>query len=388
MKISSSPFRVIFVLMIVIGLPIALAAQKGGKGGGSTGGNAGSTPNLPSITNQPTSIQPLFISGRVLVEGGGVPPESVVIERVCNGVARRQGYTDGKGSFQFQLDQNLGYQDASETTSTVFGKTNTISQAQDAMKIKYQGCEFRAVLAGFLSSNAPLRLEGSNWQYDVGTIILKRLSNVTGATVSMTSLNAPAEARHAYTKARKLFDEQKYSDAEKELNKAVKLYPGFAAAWSLLGDIHQQDRQFDLAIKEYSQAMSADPQFLNPPFGLALIALQEKRWQDAVQFTDQVTRMNSAAFPSAYFYNAVANFNLGRLEPAEASARKFKTLDTDHHHPDVCLLLGQIFIHKQDYPSAAQEMRDYLAIAPNASNAEETRIALQRLEEAMVAKKQ
>lgn len=390
MQISSSPFRVVFAIAIVLCLPAGLAAQRGGgKGSGTTSKPAVSS-SIPSTTSpQPTITQPIFISGKVLVEGQGAPPEPVVIEQVCNGVARRQGYSDAKGTYQFQLDQNVGFQDASENTSSAFGNDvppNT--QAMDALRIKYQGCEIRAVLSGFLSTSAPLRLQGSTWQYDLGTIFLKRMENVSGTTISATSFAAPADARHAYEKGRKAFDERKLADAEKELNKAVKIFPGFASAWSLLGDVHQHQQQLEQAMNEYKQALTADPHFVNPIFGLGLIALQQKRWQDAAQLTDQVTKMNAAAFPSAYFYNAVANYNLARLEPAEESARKFKTLDTEHRHPDVCLLLGQIFIRKQDYANAAQEMRDYLTLAPDAANADEVRQSLKRLEDAMVAKKQ
>jgi tetratricopeptide (TPR) repeat protein len=388
MQISSSSSRLVLAFSLVICLSASMAAQRSGKSGG-TGSRPGPSTSIPSINNpQPTTTQPLFITGKVLVEGEGAPTEPVIIERVCNGVARRQGYTDVKGTFQFQLDQNVGFQDASENLTGIF-ETNppTNSQAVDAMKLKYQGCEIRAVLSGFLSSAAPLRLQGSTWQYDLGTIFLKRTEGVTGTTISASSYAAPGEARHDYEKGRKDFDKGKFPDAEKELSKAVKIYPGFAAAWSLLGDIHQQQKRLDQATREYRQALAADPHFVNPSFGLALIAVQEKRWQDAVQLTDQVTKMNAAAFPSAFFYNAVANYNLARLEPAIESARRFKTLDTEHRHPDVCLLLGQIFIHKRDYASAAQEMRDYLALAPSAANAEEARQTLKRLEEAMVAQK-
>lgn len=387
MNVNSSPCRVVFTLAILVGLPACMLAQRG-KGGSSK-------PSGSSIPTQPTSstttAQPLFISGKVLLDGGGAPPEPVVIERVCNGTARRQGYTDGKGSFQIQLDQNTGFQDASETTSTgdPFGSPSQMSsQTQDALKLQYQGCEIRAVLAGFLSSSVALRLQGSTWQYDLGTIFLKRMENVPGTTISMTTMSAPNDARHAYEKARKEFDQSKFADAEKELNKAVKIYPNFAAAWSLLGDIHQQQKKFDQAIKEYSQALAADPRFVNPSFGLALIAMQEKRWQDAAKFTDEVAKMNSLAYPTAYFYNAVANYNLGNVDAAETSARKFKSLDTEHHHPDVSLLLGQILIQKNDLSGAAQEMRAYLSLVPNAENAEEIRQWLKRYDETSVAKQQ
>lgn len=380
MKTNSSLFRFVVILGSTIAMSVTVEAQ---KKSGSTGKPA-ATPT--TSINQPTTLQPLFISGKVLVDGGGSPPEPVVIERVCNGVARRQGYTDGKGSFQFQLDQNVGFQDASENSNLFSSDGQTTNQTQDALKSKYQGCEIRAVLPGFLSSAVSLRLQGSSWQYDLGTIFLKRMDNVSGTTVSMTTLNAPSDAKHAYEKGRKAFDENKFADSEKELNKAVKIYPGLAAAWSLLGDIHQQQKQLEEAVKDYQQALTADPHFVNPIFGLALVAMQEKRWPDAVQFTDQVLHMNPGAFPSAYFYNAVAAYNLGKLDLAKDSALKFKTLDAEHHHPDVCLLLGQIFIKTSDYASAAQEMRDYLTIAPNADNAAEVRATLKRLEDANVAK--
>jgi tetratricopeptide (TPR) repeat protein len=389
MNVHSASVRVVLALAILIGLPASMLAQHGKAGGGGTT-KPGVGVTLPNQPITPTASQPLFISGKVLLDGGGTPSEPVVIERVCNGTARRQGYTDGKGAFQFQLDQNPGFQDASETTNNgdpfSFGQSNT--QLQDSMKLKYQGCEMRAVLSGFVSSTAPLRLQGSTWQYDLGTIFLKRMENVPGTTISMTTMNAPHDAKHAYEKGQKLFAENKFSDAEKELNKAVKIYPNFAAAWSLLGDIHQQQKQFDSAIKEYSQALAADPRFVNPSFGLTLIAVQEKRWQDAAQLSDQVVKMNSLAFPSAYFYNAVANYNLGKIEPAEVSVRKFKSLDTEHHHPDTCLLLAQILMRKNDIAGAAQEMREYLVLAPDAQNAEEVRQWLKRYDPANVAKKQ
>lgn len=378
MNVYSSAFRLGFLLAILAILPASLLAQhgKGGSSNTSTGNNVPTQPSQPS-----TAPSALFITGKVLLQGGVPPPEPVVIERVCNGTARRQGYTDNKGSFQFQLDQDPGFQDASENRSTTDNMSGPVAPTvNQATKFRYEGCEIRAVLPGFVSDSVALRLQGNDWQYNLGTIFLKRTEEMPGTTISMTTLNAPKDAKNAYEKGRKEFDESKFSDAEKELNKAVKAYPNFAAAWSLLGDIHQQQKQFDQASKEYSQALAADPRFVNPSFGLALIAMQEKRWEEASQLSDQVVKMNSAAFPSAYFYNAVANYNLGKVDAAEVSARKFKSLDTEHRHPDVSLLLGQIDIQKNDLSAAAQEMRDYVALAPDAPNAEQARQWLKRYE--------
>ncbi len=382
MGVNSSRLWIVLALGILIGLPAVMAAQKN-KGTPPSSSIPTSNPSQPSLT------QPLLISGRVLLEGGAVPPEPVAIERVCNGAVRKQSYTDSNGSFQFQLDQNLGVHEASESTvnpNTSLSLGGISAPTQDTLKLRYQGCEIRAALPGFTSSSAMLRLQGSSWQYDLGIIFIKRTESVSGATISMTTMSAPGDARRAFEKGHKAFDENRFSDAEKELGTAVKIYPNFAAAWSLLGDIHQMRKEFGPAIKEYTQALAADPRFVNPSFGLALIAMQEKRWEDVVTFSDQVARMNSLAFPSAYFYNAVANYNLGRIEPAEQSARKFKSLDVEHRHPDVYLLLGRIFLQKNDPASAALEMREYLTVAPTAANAEEVRQWLKRYDDDKVAK--
>ncbi len=376
MTLSPSSVRVVLVLAVLTSLPAATLAQRNRGGGGTTSGKPGMGPDTTSPTAPtPTVSRPLFISGKVLLDGGGNPPEPVVIERLCNGSTRRQGYTDARGTFQFQLDQSPGFQDASESSNSgnPFASLGRNSQNQDTFKLQYQGCEFRAVLSGFISSTAPLRLQGSTWEYDLGTIFLKRLEEAPGTTISMTTMTAPNDAKHAYEKGKKALDAGKLPEAEKDLTKAVGVYPNFAAAWSLLGDIHQQQKQFEQATNEYKQALAADPRFVNPSFGLGLIAMQEKRWQDAAQFTDQVIKMNSLAFPTSYFYNAVANYNLGKMEQAEASARKFKSLDTQHHHPDAALLLGQILAQKNDFSGAAQEFKEYLTLVPDASNADKLR---------------
>ena len=65
------------------------------------------------------------------------------------------------------------------------------------------GCELRAVLAGYQSSVVNLRtMGGDTWQYEVGTIFLKRIGNAPGTTISVTSMAAPKDAMRAWKKRR------------------------------------------------------------------------------------------------------------------------------------------------------------------------------------------
>src|SRR5260221_4891018 len=372
-------------IALVIALLASAATAQRGSTSSSPSRNIPSTwtPGMPDNTTKP-----LFISGKVMLEGGGSLPEPVPIERVCNGTVRREGYADIKGQFEFQLGLNLTFQDASENDARIAPNSLSRSGNNNGQRpLDLNGCELRAVLAGYQSSVVILRTAGEDtWPNEVGTIFFKRIGNAPGTTISVTSIAAPKDAMRAYEKAQKIKTE-KPAEAEKELNKAVKVYPQFAAAWTLLGDIHRERNEFDAARTEYAQAIAADPQFVNPSYGLTMIAAQEKKWDDAIRLSDQVIKLNSAAYPLVYFLNAAANYNLQKFEAAEESAKKFKALDTQHSHPDVCLLLSYVLSAKQDYAGAAREIRDYLAISPNSPDAESLQKEAKRFEDLSVSAK-
>lgn len=388
---SLSPQLRIGVLIAMSLLAETATAQKGGGGGGGGGGgnNTRSIPKLPPPTDT-TNVQPLFVSGRVVMEGGQSLPEPVAIERVCNGASRREGYTDFKGHFQLQLgNQAYGFQDASENDSRPTPVTTDRRTMQSGMcqALTRQGCEIRAVLPGFQSSSVALRTsECDSFEMNLGTIVLKRLGDVQGSAISVTSIAAPKDARQAYEKGSKAFLQDKLPEAEKELEKAVRIYPNFAAAWSKLGDVRHREENVDGARTAYNQALQADPQYVNPLFGLALIAITEKNWEQAAELTAKVGTLNAYAFPAALFYNGAANYNLGKFEAAEESAKKFKTVDGEHRHPEVSLLLSSILARKQDFAGAAQQIRDYLALVPNATNAAELQAKAKNYEEMSVSK--
>jgi hypothetical protein len=385
MGLRSSRFMTCTAVGIILLAQLA-AAQRGSTGSSGTTSRTVTPPR--TSTTPDASIQPVFVSGKVLLQGGGALPEPVPIERVCNSVSRREGYTDTKGQFEFQLGLNTTFQDASESDSRITPASTPRPGGNASRRpLDLTGCELRAVLAGYQSSVVILRLTGGDtWQYEVGTIFLKRLGNAPGTTISVTSMAAPKDAMRAYEKAQKAKAE-KPEEAEKYLTKAVEIYPQFAAAWTLLGDIHRQRNEFDAARTDYARAAAADPQFVNPTYGLTVIAMQEKKWDEAVRLSDQVLKLNAGAFPLAYFFSAAANYNLQKFEAAEDSARKFKALDTQHAHPDVCLLLSYVLSRKQDYAGAAHEIRDYLAAAPNSPDAEQLKADAKRYEDLSVSAK-
>ena len=330
------------------------------------------------------------------MQDGSAPTEPIAIERVCNGASRKETYTDFKGHFEFQFGQSTQARDATESGRDVFQNSGNRGPTQgmdsefgidppptmgsaDAIRPELLGCELRASLPGFKSSTVMLRPNGSSWDLDVGTIVLTRLNNVSGATISVTTMAAPESAKRAYEKGEKLATAKKFGEAEKSLRQAVTLYPNFASAWFMLGEVHREQNKMPSAKDDYNKAVSADAQFVNPYFGLAVLAIHEKDWKSALTYTEEVAKLNPAAFPLSYMYNAAANYYTGNLDAAETSARKFQTFDTGYQHPESTLLLSNILLAKQDYRGAAQQLEEYLKLMPNAPNAAAVKDQIQQL---------
>jgi Tfp pilus assembly protein PilF len=374
--------------LIFLLLPAAQAQRSGGVDPSRAGGPVDLPTAGSPVLDRNTIGHSVFVSGKVVLQGGG-SASHISIERICNGMVRHEGYTDSKGDFQFELGRNSAERDASQGDSDrMVTNRNSRALPSGGSQIKMDECELRASLPGFVSTAVPMRMESNQSQLEVGTIVLARMRGVEGSTVSVTSMSVPKDALAAFERGRKAGSEKKFDEAIKELNKAVSIFPRYATAWSLMGEIHRLQNQFEPARKEYAEALAADPKFVSPYFGLATIAVVENKWADAARFTDQLIQLNAYAYPMAYFFSAAANYNLGNLDAAEQSARKFVQLDTAHARPDVATLLAGILAGKHQYAEAAQLYRDYLALRPDAPNAAALKAEAQRLEGLSAASKQ
>jgi tetratricopeptide (TPR) repeat protein len=338
--------------------------------------------------------RPIYLSGKVMMDDGTPPPESVVIERICNGVRRPEGYTDSKGRFSFQLGENRamladasvsGHEDLFGNTGGLSGNSSSGSRTpgmggRPVTERDLMGCELRAALPGFRSDVINLSGRRVFDNPEVGVIVLHRLGNVEGTTISFTSLQAPKDAKKAYEKAREALRKKKPADAQKELEKAVAIYPKYAAAWYELGRLRQAQQDTEGARKAYQEALAADAKYVNPYLQLALMSAMERKWDEVAETCDRIVRLNPVEFPQAYYFSAVANYNLGKMETAEKNAREAQKIDTEHLYPRVDHLLGVILAQKRDYDGALAQMRSYLQFAPNAKDADVVKKQISELE--------
>jgi Flp pilus assembly protein TadD len=352
------------------------ASQPGNADGQLPGGGREPRTPFPGQDRQPQTQEfpdamprVFFLSGRVRLADGTPPPAAALIERVCNGVVRPETYTDSKGNFSFQLGgQNPGvFMDASVGSDPFSADTGLVPIGGRGLNERdILGCEIRANLPGFLSDSITLVFRGTLDDPDIGIIHLRRLEKVEGFTFSVTTAQASKDARRAYEKALDEIKKRKWLQAEKELVKAVKSHPKYAVAWNELGRVYQQQNKLDDATRAYGEAILADSKFISPYGQLALLAVFQQKWEEAVEHTSKMLKLNPYVGSDIYFYSALAHYNMQNVDVAWDHAQEAAKLDKQRKNPRINYLLGALLAQKGDYEAAAENLRIYLQLSPNA----------------------
>jgi hypothetical protein len=100
-------FRIPVLLILLFSLALGLSAQSSGGGGKKTSTPASIPPNpgnVPSLPRSDTTPRSFFLSGKVMVDDGTLLTDSAIIQSICEGRTRTEGYTDSKGRFSFEIN--------------------------------------------------------------------------------------------------------------------------------------------------------------------------------------------------------------------------------------------------------------------------------------------
>lgn len=394
-------------------------AQRPGGGGapGAGPGSAGSVgrssiPNAPTTGNTPFpgsiptnpgnnptypgARRPIYLSGKVIFEDGTPANPNINIERVCGGSIHLEGHTDSKGNFSVQLGQNpMGEQEAIDSSPDALypgmspDQQRSTTQPWNRNTAGPNGllwnCDLRASYPGYRSDLLTLASRHELDNPDIGTIVLHRLRNVQGTTISVTTALAPKHAQKEYEKGLQAAKKGEFDEAEKHLARATERYPKYAIAWFALGEVEQVKGDAGAARKSFESAIAADSRYVSPYDRLALLTAKQGKWDETASYSKQAISLNPVEFPSDFWYNAIANYNLKKRDEAEKSARELLKVDTGHKYPQAENLLAQISLEKGNYAGAATHLRAYLALVPNAKNAAQLKEALLKLDQARAA---
>jgi len=324
-----------------------------------------------------------------MLDDGSPPADAVRIERVCDGRASFETWTDTKGHFGFKVSAGGDEISTADAGQTAVSRSDELNKAMNATSTQYsmpitqalRNCELHAVLPGYRSESVSLAIKSTMDSARLGTILLHPVSRASTLVVSATTLEAPPSARKAYQKGLEAMRVEKWEAAAAEFAKAVKIYPAFAIAWYQLGLARQNRKDEAGAIEAWKEAQKSDAHYVKPYENLTVAADHRGDWAESEKYSRMWIQLDAEDFPGAYLFNAVANARLNKMEEAERAARTGLRIDKDQKIPRLDYVLGLILSDKKEYAESARCFRKYLELAPNANDAAIVRQQLPKLDE-------
>ena len=324
------------------------------------------------------------------MEDGTRPNQPVQVQLVCHGAVRQQvGSHHGQFSFDVGTNRNATLSDASVSgapsddqffdSASLDGAT---SVGPKGHSMDLSGCELRASLPGFGSEVIRLGRRQALDNPQVGEIVLFRLEGVTGSTISVNTSRAPKQAKKAFHKAEDELKKKKPDPARaaRELEKAVREFPEFSAAWYLLGEVRLVLQDPDGAQQAFQKAIASDAKYITPYLSLAGLEVNRGHWEKTARLSRQVIELNPYVI-RAHYLNAAANYALGNLDIAEESARRVAEDQEVRNYPQTWFILGGILAQKDNVSSATAEFRHFLEVQPEGPLAERVKLILSQWKE-------
>jgi Flp pilus assembly protein TadD len=319
------------------------------------------------------------VTGRIVMGDGSPVPASAQVELTCNGQIRRRVRSYTNGDFRVLLGT-----DASETpdiavAADLFGSTIPFdprspakaSGGGDVGRFDASGCELRAVLPGYQSNVIAVGPRRAMENSEVGRLVLRRMVAPDGGADIPSTLAAPEKSRKAYQSAWMylLKEKPEYVSAIKQLEKAVAEFPGFAAAWNLMGRTRFALEDGSGARDAFRRSILADPKYADPYIQLARIEMLSGDWAETVTWASQAQQLTPHD-PDANYLSAFANFQLGQFDNAEAAALEVQRSSALDRFPVTYYILASIDARHGDFESAAAKLRQYLLTKPDVQTAD------------------
>lgn len=156
-----------------------------------------------------------------------------------------------------------------------------------------------------------------------------------------------------------LFSKNKFEQAVKEYNEAIRAFPSLAAAHNNLGSALFALGRFEEAAASFRQAAQLDPKYAQAHFNLALALIKLGHEREANDSLVNASR--------AYFDAGEEHLREGRLPEAEASFNALLQIDPDD--PPAHLMLGLLYNNAGRHAEAVASFERVISKQPDSADA-------------------
>lgn len=198
------------------------------------------------------------------------------------------------------------------------------------------------------------------------------------SSVSASELGIPEKARKEADRAGKAMGAQDWSRAMQHWQRAIELYPDYAAAYNGLGVVYGRLDQVDLEKEAFRRAIAADTRFAAPYVNLAKLNLREQHAPEAETLLQKATEAEPNN-PETMTLLAQAELLNAHFDAAIKTAHDVHALQ----HPNLAVVhyIAARAMERSSRPQdAVAELQVFLTEEPSGSRADRVREELAQLQ--------
>jgi Flp pilus assembly protein TadD len=197
------------------------------------------------------------------------------------------------------------------------------------------------------------------------------------AVVDAGAAAVPKNATALYDKAVELVKAGDHAGAIALLEKAIAEYHDFLAALDELGVQYLATGDLEKADGTLATALKLKPDDFEALMDRGITLMRLNRLGDAEPLLEQATKVNTTS-ALAFYYLGRAQFGMKATGAAEASLKAAIGLGGDQVK-EAHRTLAKIYLGKNDYSKAADELETYLKLEPSAPDADQLRKTVDQL---------
>ncbi|HEU0180024.1 MAG TPA: tetratricopeptide repeat protein [Blastocatellia bacterium] len=183
--------------------------------------------------------------------------------------------------------------------------------------------------------------------------------------------NIPKPALKAYEQGLKLQKEDKGEQALTAFNQAIELYPEYFQALTERANLLMGRSKLTEAAADFERALRLNDKYSPALRGLGYCQIQQKQFEVAASNLERAFVIEPKV-PLTLLLLGYANLSLGRYEPAKQCLQEALKLGPESA-ARAYVYLADVFAHEQKFKEAADSIRRYLTLKPDAADATDLR---------------
>lgn len=320
----------------------------------------------------------VVLRGKVVMDDGSVPPRKVTVERFCTGTYQFVASTNPRGEYLWHTTTEAnasGLLRPSEFAPGILSSFSDIMNNLHGSSI----CVLRAKLAGYESNSLDIADVNIFSNPVLPDLVISRAGSQPNFD-SLETASVPRTSAKAWARAVRLIRLKDWPAAERELRAVVDASPRFTQGWTTLAGVLLFERKQSDARDAYQHAITANPKFLPSYLMLSRLSAVARDWEATAKTAAAfITADTNHHYPEAFLYQAIARYQTGDIDGADASSREALRLDQNHDVPRAEYVYGLVLEARHDFNGAREHMSRYLELDPKAADARAVRLRMENL---------